>query len=44
VPEFSLAGYEADDVLATLAERFKERFEVVIVTSDKDYPSSWMTA
>ncbi|MCD4829381.1 MAG: DNA polymerase I [Candidatus Cloacimonetes bacterium] len=37
VPEFSMAGYEADDVLATLAERFKGDYDVVIVTSDKDF-------
>jgi DNA polymerase-1 len=35
--EISLDGYEADDVLGTLAARFKNDFEVVLVTSDKDY-------
>ncbi|MDZ4182573.1 MAG: 5'-3' exonuclease H3TH domain-containing protein, partial [Candidatus Cloacimonadaceae bacterium] len=37
MPEISLDGYEADDVLATLAERFKGEFDVMMVTSDKDY-------
>lgn len=37
LPEISLDGYEADDVLATLAERFKDAFDIVFVTSDKDY-------
>ncbi len=37
LPEISLDGYEADDVLATLATHFKTEYEVVIVTGDKDY-------
>ncbi len=37
LPEISLDGFEADDVLATLAERFKAEFDIVFVTSDKDY-------
>ncbi|MGC9361567.1 MAG: DNA polymerase I, partial [Candidatus Syntrophosphaera sp.] len=37
LPEISLDGYEADDVLATLAEKFKDDFDIVFVTSDKDY-------
>lgn len=37
LPEISLDGYEADDVLATLAEKFKEDFDIVFVTPDKDY-------
>jgi len=37
LPEISLDGYEADDVLATLAERYKSSYEVVLVTSDKDF-------
>ncbi len=35
--EISCAGYEADDVLATLAEKFKQEFDVIIVTGDKDF-------
>jgi len=37
VPEVALEGYEADDVLATLAERFKQDYRIIIVTGDKDY-------
>ncbi len=37
IPLFEVPGYEADDVLATLAERgAKEGMNVYIVTSDKD--------
>ncbi|MBN2461550.1 MAG: DNA polymerase I [Candidatus Cloacimonetes bacterium] len=36
-PEVSCPGYEADDVLATIAERFKSDYEVIIVTGDKDF-------
>ncbi|HOL33179.1 MAG TPA: DNA polymerase I [Candidatus Syntrophosphaera thermopropionivorans] len=35
--EISIDGYEADDVLATLAERFKTDYDIVFVTIDKDY-------
>jgi DNA polymerase-1 len=35
--EVSLDGYEADDVLATLGERLKQDYDIVYVTSDKDY-------
>ncbi|MBM4402765.1 MAG: DNA polymerase I, partial [Candidatus Cloacimonetes bacterium] len=37
VPEVAMEGYEADDVLATLAERYKRDHRIVIVTGDKDY-------
>jgi DNA polymerase-1 len=37
LPEISAEGYEADDVLATLASHFKKEYDVVIVTGDKDY-------
>ncbi|HPR17841.1 MAG TPA: DNA polymerase I [Candidatus Cloacimonadota bacterium] len=35
--EISCAGYEADDVLATLAEKYKSEYDVIIVTGDKDF-------
>lgn len=37
IPEISLAGYEADDVLGTFAEHFKHEVEVYIVSGDKDF-------
>lgn len=37
IKEFSLTGFEADDVLATLAENFKKEIDVVIVSGDKDF-------
>lgn len=39
IPEFSLSGYEADDVIGTLAIQAQEKeknLEVVIVTGDRD--------
>jgi DNA polymerase-1 len=36
IPQFEIVGYEADDVLATLAVRLKEHGDVYIATSDKD--------
>jgi DNA polymerase-1 len=36
IPAFELDGFEADDVLATLAVQLKKLGEVYIVTSDKD--------
>lgn len=35
--EISQDGLEADDILATLATRFKDKYEIIIVTGDKDY-------
>lgn len=37
IPEISLEGYEADDVLATLAKKLQGEYKVFIVTSDKDF-------
>ncbi|MGB2661386.1 MAG: DNA polymerase I [Candidatus Omnitrophota bacterium] len=37
IPVFQLEGYEADDIIATLAEKAKKRgLKVTIVTGDKD--------
>jgi len=37
MPAIELAGYEADDIIATLAKRFAARgLEVTVVTGDKD--------
>lgn len=38
IPEFSLAGYEADDLIGTLAKQAKKEkgLEVIILTGDKD--------
>lgn len=37
IPVFELAGYEADDLLGTIAKKAeKQGFEVLIVTGDKD--------
>ncbi len=35
--EISLDGYEADDILGTLARKFADRYEVFIVSGDKDF-------
>ncbi|MDP8268041.1 MAG: DNA polymerase I [Candidatus Tenebribacter davisii] len=35
--DISLAGFEADDTIATLAEKYKDRFDVIIVSGDKDF-------
>lgn len=37
IPNIGQDGYEADDALGTLGERYKYDFEIVYVTSDKDY-------
>jgi DNA polymerase-1 len=36
IPQFEIEGYEADDILATLAVKLKEHGDVYIATSDKD--------
>lgn len=36
VPILEVEGYEADDIIATLSNRLKERGEVYIVTADRD--------
>lgn len=38
IPILEVAGYEADDVIGTIAKRVdKERFDVYMMTPDKDY-------
>ncbi len=36
IPLIGVKGYEADDVIGTLAHRYKNEFEIVIVTGDMD--------
>ena len=37
LPEISKEGYEADDVLATFTEKNKEKYDIILVTGDKDF-------
>ena len=37
IPEVSVAGFEADDAIGTLAERYKNDHQVIVITSDKDF-------
>lgn len=36
IPSISLEGYEADDIIGTLAEKYKNEAEVIILTKDQD--------
>lgn len=36
IPRIGLDGYEADDVIATLVEKYKKTHNVIIVSGDKD--------
>jgi len=37
IPEFKLAGYEADDLIGTLAKQAEEKdLEIIVVTGDRD--------
>ncbi|MEN9530603.1 MAG: hypothetical protein RI932_2476 [Pseudomonadota bacterium] len=37
IPCFSLAGFEGDDVIGTIAQRFAQTGDVFIVSADKDF-------
>ncbi|MEA3475430.1 MAG: DNA polymerase I [Candidatus Cloacimonadota bacterium] len=37
VPHLSLPGYEADDIIGTLTQKFSDNCDVVIVSGDKDF-------
>ncbi|MEN9824671.1 MAG: hypothetical protein RI953_416, partial [Pseudomonadota bacterium] len=37
IPSFSLAGFEGDDVIGTIARRFETQGDVFIVSADKDF-------
>lgn len=37
IPAFSLAGYEGDDVIGTIARQFSQKGDVFIVSADKDF-------
>ena len=36
IPHLSKAGFEADDVIATLAKRYEDTHDIVIISTDKD--------
>lgn len=36
IPQFELAGYEADDIIGTLAKRFQSDMPIYIITGDQD--------
>ena len=37
IPHLSLKGYEADDIIGTLSQKFSDKCDVVIVSGDKDF-------
>jgi DNA polymerase-1 len=37
VPHLSLPGYEADDIIGTLTQKFSNNCDIVIVSGDKDF-------
>ena len=37
IPYLSLPGYEADDIIGTLTQKFSDKCDVVIVSRDKDF-------
>jgi DNA polymerase-1 len=36
IPKLSLPGYEADDIIGTLVKKLAEKYDIVIVSGDKD--------
>ncbi len=36
ITQIKVTGYEADDIIGTLSEKFKDKFEVIIVSNDRD--------
>jgi len=36
IPILELEGYEADDIIATLSKKFKDKYQILIVSPDKD--------
>ena len=36
IPSFAMEGFEADDVIGTLCEKLKNRYDLRVVTGDKD--------
>ena len=37
LPEISIPGFEADDIIGTLAKQFESIFDIIIVSNDKDF-------
>ncbi|HNX00497.1 MAG TPA: DNA polymerase I [Candidatus Cloacimonadota bacterium] len=37
VPELDREGYEADDVISSLAKKYKEQYDIVVISGDKDF-------
>lgn len=36
IPKLSLSGYEADDIIGTLVKKFSDKYDIVIISGDKD--------
>ncbi len=37
VPELDREGYEADDVISSLAKKYKDEYDIVVISGDKDF-------